>query len=137
MERRCLIWACMTHLDTWNTSYGQKKGQESNWLFDFWPLKVGNRPNFFLWRWLAAYRSKALDKGYNFFLDLILIKGVHAKLWTPKVTKFLVVGILGLPLGSSGIKWHLGAGPVARHKVYYKKEGGGFPQVQAMVSLVS
>jgi hypothetical protein len=31
LERRCLKWACMTHLDTQNTSYGQKKGQESNW----------------------------------------------------------------------------------------------------------
>jgi len=31
----------------------------------------------------------------------------------------------------------LGAGPVARHKVYYKGEGGGFPQVWAMVNLVS
>jgi hypothetical protein len=47
------------------------------------------------------------------------------------------MGILGLPLGSPGTKWHLGAGPVARHKVYYKGEGGGFPQVQAVVSLVS
>jgi hypothetical protein len=34
-------------------------------------------------------------------------------------------------------KWHLGAGPMARHKVYYKGEGGGFPQVQVMVSLVN
>jgi hypothetical protein len=33
-----------------------------------------------------------------------------------------------------GTKWHLGAGPVARHKVYYKGEGGGFPQVRAVVS---
>jgi hypothetical protein len=24
-----------------------------------------------------------------------------------------------------------------RHKVYYKGEGGGFPQIRAMVSLVS
>jgi len=47
------------------------------------------------------------------------------------------MGILGLPLGSPGTKWHLGAGPVARHRVYYKGEGGGFPQVQAVVSLVS
>jgi hypothetical protein len=39
--------------------------------------------------------------------------------------------------GSPGTKWHLGVGPVARHKVYYKGEGGGFPQVQAMVSLVN
>jgi len=31
----------------------------------------------------------------------------------------------------------LSAGPVARHKVYYKGEGGGFPQVWAMVNLVN
>jgi hypothetical protein len=34
-------------------------------------------------------------------------------------------------------KWHLGVGPVAKHGEYYKGEGGGFPQVQAMVSLVN
>jgi hypothetical protein len=27
---RCPKWACMTHLDICNISYGQKKGQESN-----------------------------------------------------------------------------------------------------------
>jgi hypothetical protein len=26
LERRCLKWAHMTHLDIWNTSYDQKKG---------------------------------------------------------------------------------------------------------------
>jgi hypothetical protein len=31
----------------------------------------------------------------------------------------------------------LDVGFVERHKVYYKGEGGGFPQVQAMVSRVS
>jgi hypothetical protein len=46
LECKCLKWAHMTHLDTWNISYGQKKGQESNWQFDSRPLKVGNRPNF-------------------------------------------------------------------------------------------
>jgi hypothetical protein len=39
--------------------------------------------------------------------------------------------------GSPGTKWHLGVGPMVKHKVYYKGEGGGFPQVWAMVSLVS
>jgi hypothetical protein len=24
LEHRCLKWACMIHLDIWNTSYGQK-----------------------------------------------------------------------------------------------------------------
>jgi hypothetical protein len=47
------------------------------------------------------------------------------------------VGISGLPFGSPGIKCHLGVGAVARHKVYYKGEGGGFPQVWAVVSCES
>jgi hypothetical protein len=39
--------------------------------------------------------------------------------------------------GSPETKWHLGVGHVTMHKVYYKGEGGGFPQVQAVVSLVN
>jgi hypothetical protein len=31
LKCRCLKWACMTHLDICNTSYGKKKGWESNW----------------------------------------------------------------------------------------------------------
>jgi hypothetical protein len=38
---------------------------------------------------------------------------------------------------SPGTKWHLGVGPVAKYIVYYKGEGGGFPQVQVVVSFVS
>jgi len=48
-----------------------------------------------------------------------------------------ILGILGLPLGSPGTKCHLDVGPVAKHKVYYKGEGGGFPQVRVVVSFVS
>jgi hypothetical protein len=33
-------------------------------------------------------------------------------------------------------KSHLNVGSMASHRVYYKGEGGGFPQVRAMVSLV-
>jgi hypothetical protein len=62
-----LNWAHMTHLDTSNTSYGQKKGRESNWQFDSRSQKVRNRPNFLVCRWRATYCWKALDEGYNFF----------------------------------------------------------------------
>jgi hypothetical protein len=47
------------------------------------------------------------------------------------------LGISGLPFGNPGTKCHLNVGPVARHRVYYKGKGGGFPQVRAVVSLVS
>jgi hypothetical protein len=114
-----------------------KQGRKSNWQFDFWPLKVRNHPNFLTCRWHATYRWKALNKGYNFALDLISIKGLHAKLWASKVVRVPTLGISGLPLGNPRTKWHLGAGPMAKHIVYYKGEGGGFPQVGVMVSLVS
>jgi len=86
LECRCLKWTRITHLDIWNTSYGQKKGREWNWLFDSQPLKVRNRLNFFACRWRATYCWKALHDGYNFASDLISIGGLHAKLWGPKVT---------------------------------------------------
>jgi len=38
--------------------------------------------------------------------------------------------------GVPGEKNHLDVGPVERSRVYYKGEGGGFPQVRAVVSLV-
>jgi hypothetical protein len=124
-ECRCLKWACMTHLDNWNISYGQKNSQESNWQFDSRPLKVRNRPDFIMWRWCATYRWKVLDKGYNFALDFISIEDLHTKLWAPKVAKISTLGISGLSLPKT--KSHLDAGPVANHKVYYKGKGGGFP----------
>jgi len=47
------------------------------------------------------------------------------------------LGILKLPFGSPETKCHLDVGLVERHKVYYKGEGGGFPQVRVVVSLVN
>jgi len=47
------------------------------------------------------------------------------------------LAISGLPLGSPGTKSHLDVGLVERHRLYYKGEGVGFPQVWAMVSFVS
>jgi hypothetical protein len=96
LELKCLKWACMTHLDIWNTSYGQKKGQKSNWQFDSRPLKIGSHPDFLACRWCATYCWKAIDKGYNFVLDLISIQVLHAKLWACKVVGVLVVIISGL-----------------------------------------
>jgi hypothetical protein len=90
---RCLKWAHMTHLDIWNTSYGQKKGWESNWQFDPWPLKVRNRLDFLVYKWRATYRWKVVDKGYNFELNFIAIGGLHTMLWGPKVTWILTLGI--------------------------------------------
>jgi hypothetical protein len=47
------------------------------------------------------------------------------------------LGNLRFPLRNPETKCHLGASPMAKHKIYYKGKGGGFPQVQAVVSFVS
>jgi len=47
------------------------------------------------------------------------------------------LAISGLPLGSLEAKSHLDVGLVERCKIYCKGEGDGFPQVWAVVSLVS
>jgi hypothetical protein len=65
-------------------------------------------------------------QGLQLFSNLILIRGLHVKLWGPKVAKIPTL-----------TKYHLDVGLMERHKVYYKGEGDGFPQVWAMVSLVS
>jgi hypothetical protein len=39
--------------------------------------------------------------------------------------------------GNPRTKCHLDVAPMERHRVYYKGEGGGFPQVYAMVRLVN
>jgi hypothetical protein len=46
------------------------------------------------------------------------------------------MGIFGLSFGSIGTKSHLDVVPMERCKKYYMGEGGGCPQVQAVVSLV-
>ncbi len=73
---RCRKWTRMNDLDICNTSYDEKKGQESNWQFDSRPLKVRNRPDPSVCRWSVTHHWNALDEGYNISLDLITIEGL-------------------------------------------------------------
>ncbi len=47
------------------------------------------------------------------------------------------MAISGLLLGSPRTKSHSDVGATGRHREYYMGEGGGFPQIRAVVSLVS
>jgi hypothetical protein len=82
LKLRCLKWACITHLDIWNTSYDQKKGHGSNWQFDSRPLKVKKRFDFLACRQRATYCWKAFNKGYNFSSDLI-VSEVYTRNYAP------------------------------------------------------
>jgi len=74
LKCKCLKWLRISHLDICSPSYGQKKGWESNCQFDSRPLKVGNRPLPDVASKSATRRWKALDKSYNFGLNLVLIR---------------------------------------------------------------
>jgi len=47
------------------------------------------------------------------------------------------VAVSGLFFGSLGTKNHSDVGAAGRHREYYMGEGGGFPRIRAMVSLVN
>ncbi len=70
----------MSHLEICSTSYGKKKGQESNWQFDSQPLKVKNQPNPSVCRSSVTHRWKALKESYKFTSDLISIGGMSKEL---------------------------------------------------------
>jgi len=74
LKRKCPKCPRIGHLDICSPSYGQKKGQESNWQFDSRPLKVGNRPFPDIRIGSATRRWKALKESYNFDLGLVLIR---------------------------------------------------------------
>jgi hypothetical protein len=64
---RCRTWARMSHLDIYSTCYGKKKGRESNWQFDSWPLKVKNRPDLGACRWSRYTVGKLSRRATSFF----------------------------------------------------------------------
>jgi hypothetical protein len=100
----------MTHLDIYNTSYGEKKGRESNHQFESQPLKARNRPKFFTCKCFATYHWNAFDDGYNFASNVISIGGVHTKLWGPKLQESQLWDF-GTPIWESQDKMPFGCGP--------------------------
>ncbi len=136
LKRKYRKWPRIGHLDIYSPSYRQKKGRESNWQFDSRPLKVGNRPLPEILFECATWRWKDLDKGYNFGLDLVAIGLCSWELWPFKVPGSPTRTISGLQFGSPKNLCHLNVASTASYREYYVGEGGGFPRVRAVVSLV-
>jgi hypothetical protein len=137
LKCRCPKWPCMNHLDICSTSYGRKKGRESNCQFDSRPLKVRNRLDSRACRWSVTHHWKALKEIYNFGLDFVLIWVRGEKLWASKVPKVQTGIVSGLHFGTPGKKSHLDASAAKSCRKYYMGESDGFPRVQAVVSQVS
>jgi len=110
LKSRCRKWLRMSHLDICNTISGQKKSRGSNYQFDSWPPKVGNRPDPGVCRWSTTHRWKALKESYKFSSDLVPIRGLSRELWAPKVSGVQTGTVSGLQFGSPEKKSHLGVG---------------------------
>jgi hypothetical protein len=72
----------------------------------------------------------------QFGLDLVPIQVWGEELWPSKVSGLQPGTVSGLQLGSLGKKSHLDVASAESCRVYYMGEGGGFPQLRAVVSLV-
>jgi len=80
--------------------------------------------------------EKLLKRATTFLL-IALQSGVCLQSYgAPKSRESHLARFRDFHSGVPGEKNHLDVGPVASHRVYYKGEGGGFPQVRAVVSLV-
>ncbi len=120
LKFRCPKWPRMSHLDICSSSYGQKKGRESNWQVDSRPLKVGNLPFPDVISRSATWRWKSLDESYNIDSNLVPIWARGEKLWTPKVSGVQTGTVSGLHFGSPRKKSHLDVASVRNYREYYK-----------------
>jgi hypothetical protein len=99
-------------LNTYNTSYDWKKGQESKCQFDSQPLKIGNHIKLCAYKWHATYCWKVIDEGNNFALDSFQLKVYIRNYGLPKFCESQFWKFWDSQLGSPGTKWHLHAAPM-------------------------
>jgi hypothetical protein len=137
LKFRCRKWPRMSHLDICNTSYSKNKDQESNWQFDSWPLKVGNRPKPGVRRWSVTHRWKSSQGNLqvcfrpypNRRSKQIIMNSQSPE--SPNRDNFRTP-----PWESQDKKpFRCGCRKITQRILY--GEGGGFPQIWAVVNLVS
>jgi hypothetical protein len=125
LKRRFLKWACMTHLGIWNTSYGQKKCIPT--------IKSRELTQCPYAQVACATPLKSSRRGLQLRFKLHPNRRSAQKVIVSQNCGSFNLGDFGTP----GTKSHLAEGAVERCRIYYMGEGGGFPQVQALGSLVS
>ncbi len=85
----------------------------------------------------AIYNWRALDEAYNFVFRPDCNWRSAREIMRPESHGSLSCGNFGTPTWESWAKCHLDVAPMESCEEYYKGEGGGFPQVRAMMSLVN
>ncbi len=125
LKHKCLKFPHIVHLNLNCISYEQKKGQESNWEFDFRPQIPWKQGSNKVQLECVIHHWKDIYKGYKILSSYFQNTFNLRKIWMSK--------ILGLPLRSLEEKWHLDVIPMERHKVDYREENGASSRkLQAM-----
>jgi len=79
-------------------------------------IKSYESPLFLVCKWCVTYCWKALDEGYNFYLNLTSIEVYKKNYGPPKLWESQFGEFWDYRLGNPRTKWHLGVGPMAKHK---------------------
>jgi hypothetical protein len=124
LEHRCLKWAYIAHLDIWHKLWPK----EGPWVkLSIWlPTKKSQESTWFTCLQMAC--DIPLESSWQ---GLQLCFRLHLDSRSTRK----VMGLQNYE-SPNKTKNHLDVGLVERCRVYYNGEGGGFPQVRAMVSLV-
>jgi hypothetical protein len=89
----------------------KKKGRESNWQFDFRPLKIKNQLDFLACKWRATCSWKDLDKGYKLWFRPHLHQRSAHKVMRLQSRGNPSIGNFGTPIWESWDKKSFGYGP--------------------------
>jgi hypothetical protein len=122
LKRRYRKWPRIGHLDIYSPSYGQKKGRKStSSRHPIWECDMAlKRSRQGLQLWFRPHCNRTLQSG------VMAVQSFESPVGT----------ISGLHFGSPKNLCHLDVASTASCREYYMGEGGGFPQVQAVMSLV-
>jgi hypothetical protein len=137
MEHKCLKWAHMKPFGHLKHKLWPKEGlgvKLSIWL----PTAKSQESTRFPYVQVACdIPLKRSWRGLQLCFKHHLNRRSSRKVMRPQSCGNPNFGNFGIPTGRPGTKCHLDVGLMEKHKLYYKGEGGGFPQVQAVVSLVN
>jgi len=104
--------------------------------FDSRPEKGGNRLDLLGYKGCAIYLGKLSMKATTLLETTSRSEVCSQSYGVSKLRESQLARFRDSHSGVPGEKSHLDVSSMASHKVYYKGEGGGFPQVWAMVSLM-
>jgi hypothetical protein len=131
LKTKCLKWAYMTHLE-----YLKHKLWPKEWSgvkLPIWLLTIKSQELPLFTCVLVACHIPLESSRWRLHLCFRhLIEVICTKIYgPPKSWESQFRKFWDSQLGSLGTKWHLGVGPVAMHREYYKGEGGDFPKFRS------